>query len=72
LIYRGEGKNPRKLSPREVFRLQGFPKNFKIPVSDNQAYKQAGNAVPVNVVEKICLNVVKYIFSSELIKNKAA
>ena len=72
LIYRGEGKNPRKLSPKEVFRLQGFPENFKIPVSNNQAYKQAGNAVPVNVVEKICLNVVKYIFSSELIKNKAA
>ncbi len=72
LIYRGEGKNPRKLSPREVFRLQGFPENFKIPVSNNQAYKQAGNAVPVNVVEKICLNVVKYILSDKFLKKKAA
>ena len=72
LIFRGKGKNPRKLSPREVFRLQGFPENFKIPVSDNQAYRQAGNAVPINVVEKICLNVVKYILLNEIIKKKAA
>ena len=61
LLYRGENKNPRKLTPREVFRLQGFPESFKFPVSDLQAYKQAGNAVPINVVEKICFNVVKYL-----------
>jgi len=60
LLYRGENKNTRKLSPREIFRLQGFPESFKIPVSDLQAYKQAGNAVPINVVEKICLNVMRY------------
>ena len=72
LIYRGENKNPRMLSPREVFRLQGFPDNFKIPVSNTQAYKQAGNTVPINVVEKICLNVVKYILSSKIIKKRAA
>ena len=60
------------LSPREVFRLQGFPDNFKIPVSNTQAYKQAGNTVPINVVEKICLNVVKYILSSKIIKKRAA
>jgi DNA (cytosine-5)-methyltransferase 1 len=72
LIYRGEKKNPRKLSPKEVFRLQGFPENFKIPVSDNQAYRQAGNAVPINIVEKICLNVIKYILSDESLKKEAA
>ena len=72
LIYRGEGKNPRKLSPKEVFRLQGFPENFKIPVSNNQAYRQAGNAVPINVVEKICLNVIRYVLSGELLKKKVA
>ena len=65
LLYRGENKNPRKLTPREVFRLQGFPENFKIPVSDLQAYKQAGNAVPINVVEKICLNVMRYILNEK-------
>lgn len=37
----------RKLSPRECARLQGFPENFKIPVSDAQAWKQFGNSVPL-------------------------
>ena len=73
LIYRGENKNPRMLSPREVFRLQGFPDNFKIPVSNTQAYKQAGNTVPINVVENVCLNVLRYLLDSENIKiNKAS
>ncbi|WKK86613.1 DNA (cytosine-5-)-methyltransferase [Marivirga arenosa] len=40
-----EGKNPRRLTPRECARLQGFPDNFEIPVSDTQAYKQFGNSV---------------------------
>ena len=61
LLYRGKGKNPRRLTPREVFRLQGFPESFKFPVSDLQAYKQAGNAVPINVVEKVCFNVLQYL-----------
>ena len=65
LIYRGENKNPRMLSPREVFRLQGFPESFKIPVSNTQAYQQAGNAVPINVVEKICIKIVNYLLLSE-------
>ena len=43
----------RKLTPRECLRLQGFPENFKIVVSDTQAYKQAGNAMSVNVVKMI-------------------
>lgn len=45
--------NPRKLTPRECARLQGFPDNFVIPVSNSQAYKQFGNAVCVKVVEAI-------------------
>jgi DNA (cytosine-5)-methyltransferase 1 len=75
LLYRGEDKNPRKLSPREVFRLQGFPESFKISVSNVQAYKQAGNAVPINVVEKVCLNVVEYLTSNQkslLVDKKAS
>ena len=51
----------RKLTPREVFRLQGFPESFKFSVSDLQAYKQAGNAVPINVVEKVCGSVINYL-----------
>ena len=48
-----DGVKIRKLTPRECLRLQGFPDSFKIVVSDTQAYKQAGNAMSVNVVEMI-------------------
>ncbi|NCR39376.1 MAG: DNA (cytosine-5-)-methyltransferase [Microcystis aeruginosa W13-11] len=48
-----QGKNPRRLTPRECARLMGFPEKFIIPVSDNQAYKQFGNAVVPPVVEAI-------------------
>ena len=40
LINRGEGEIPRRLTPRECARLQGYPDDFKIVVSDTQAYKQ--------------------------------
>lgn len=42
-----KGKNPRRLTPRECARLQGFPEDFVIPVSDTQAYRQFGNSVVV-------------------------
>lgn len=45
--------NPRKLTPREAANLQGYPENFIIPVSDNQAYKQFGNSVSVPVIQII-------------------
>ena len=54
-----EGKNPRRLTPRECARLMGFPDTFKIPVSDTQAYKQFGNSVVIPVVEKIAEAMVK-------------
>ena len=53
--------NPRKLTPREAASLQGFPKDFKIPVSDTQAYKQFGNAVPVKVIEFLAANLAPYL-----------
>ena len=53
LIDQGEGRNPRKLTPRECARLQGFPEDFIIPVSDTQAYKQFGNSVAVPVIRAI-------------------
>ena len=51
LIYRGKNKTPRRLTPRECARLMGFPDDFKIVVSDTQAYRQFGNSV---VVPAIC------------------
>ena len=58
LISQGPQKNPRRLSPRECARLMGFPSDFKIPVSDTQAYRQFGNSVVVPVVERIARKVV--------------
>jgi DNA (cytosine-5-)-methyltransferase len=43
----------RRLSVLEAKRLQGFPDDFLMPVSDNQAYKQLGNSISVPVVEAI-------------------
>jgi DNA (cytosine-5)-methyltransferase 1 len=57
LILQSE-ENPRRLTPREVARLQGFPDSYKLVVSDNQAYRQFGNAVSVPVVRAICRELV--------------
>jgi len=54
----GQGvKNPRKLSPREAARLQGFPEEFEPSSSNTQAYKQFGNTVTVTVVDAIAKNI---------------
>ena len=53
------GKNPRRLTPRECARLQGFPDSFKITVSDTQAYKQFGNSVVVPLMTDVATLVVK-------------
>lgn len=53
ILIEQKNKNPRKLTPREASRLQGFPEEFIIPVSDTQAYKQFGNSVVVPVIYKI-------------------
>lgn len=53
VLIEQEGKNPRKLTPRECARLQGFPDSFKIPVSDTQAYQQFGNSVVVPLMGNV-------------------
>ncbi|MFC7453327.1 DNA (cytosine-5-)-methyltransferase [Insolitispirillum peregrinum] len=50
LVSRGDGNNPRRLTPRECARLMGFDDTFRIPVSDTRAYKQFGNSVVVGVM----------------------
>ena len=49
----------RRLTPRELLRLQGFPDNFKIIVSDAQIRKQAGNSVSIPVIAAVAKNMVK-------------
>jgi DNA (cytosine-5)-methyltransferase 1 len=58
LVSQGSRKNPRRLTPRECAKLMGYPADFKIPVSDTQAYRQFGNSVVVPVVERIADTVV--------------
>lgn len=52
-----QGNRPRRLTPKECARLMGFDKpgesNFKVPVSDTQAYKQFGNSVAVPVFRAV-------------------
>ena len=54
-----EGMNPRRLTPRECARLQGYPDSFVIPVSDTQAYKQFGNSVAVPIIEVLAKELVE-------------
>ena len=61
LVSRGEGNNPRRLTPRECARLMGFPDSFKIPVSDTQAYQQFGNSVIVPLISEVANLMAPYI-----------
>jgi DNA (cytosine-5)-methyltransferase 1 len=60
-----EGSNPRKLTPRECARLQGFPESYILPVSNTPAYRQFGNSVAVPVIEEIAKNFVKILLDNE-------
>ncbi len=67
LIDQGEGKNPRRLTPRECARLMGFDDQdfkMKIPVSDTRAYKQFGNSVVVPVIKAIARQMKPYVLES--------
>jgi len=51
----------RRLTPREMLRLQGFPDSFKISVSDCQTRKQAGNSVAVNIVRLLVESLLSHL-----------
>lgn len=53
LVYQGESRNPRRLTPRECARLMGFPDTFRIPVSDTRAYQLFADAAVVPMVEAV-------------------
>ncbi|MBC9248635.1 DNA (cytosine-5-)-methyltransferase [Paracoccus sp. 11-3] len=63
LVSRGEGNNPRRLTPRECARLMGYPDDFRIPVSDTQAYKQFGNSVAVPVFAEVARVMAPHILA---------
>lgn len=60
LLVNGE----RRLTPREMFRLQGFPDTYTIIDNDTQARKQAGNAIPVNLIKAVILKLLPYVVTT--------
>ena len=66
LIPQGEGKNPRRLSPRECARLMGYSDQYIInAVSEVQAYHQCGNSVIVPLITAVAGNLVKSMLNDE-------
>ncbi|MDA5605119.1 DNA (cytosine-5-)-methyltransferase [Enterobacter sp. PI-10] len=62
------GKNPRKLTPRECARLQGFPESYIVDeVSHGQIYKQFGNSVCVKVVDAVAEELISTLKNAEKI-----
>lgn len=62
LIPQGEGKNPRRLSPRECARLMGYPDEYRLDqVSDVQAYRQCGNSVIVPLITAVSERIIQTI-----------
>lgn len=61
ILVQQTNSNPRRLTPKECKLLMGFPRGFKIPVSDVQAYRQLGNAVVPPVVERMAVLMAKEI-----------
>jgi DNA (cytosine-5)-methyltransferase 1 len=66
-----KGKNPRRLTPRECARLMGYPGDFKIIVSDTQAYRQFGNSVVVPIVERIAGAMVQSLCEGKRLNPEA-
>lgn len=69
ILIEQKGKNPRRLTPRECARLQGFPDTFIIPVSDTQAYKQFGNSVVVPLMTEVAKLVVRKLETLDKMKD---
>ncbi len=72
LVSRGEGQNPRRLTPRECARLMGYPDEFRIRVSDTQAYKQFGNSVAVPAFAEVARIMRPHIHAQIKYQTEAA
>lgn len=66
-------RNPRKLTPRECARLQGFPENFVVDaVSQGQIYKQFGNSVCVSVIRAVAQSMTQAMQQAEQLRQSSA
>lgn len=63
LVSQGDRARPRRLTPRECARLMGYPDDFRIPVSDTQAYRQFGNSVVVPVMKEVARVMKPYVLA---------
>ena len=76
ILVRQKGRRPRRLTPRECARLMGFDKpggsDFRIPVSDTQAYRQFGNAVVVPVVRAVANLMEPCIAEALMLEGRAS
>ena len=70
ILIEQNGKNPRRLTPRECARLQGFPDSFIIPVSDTQAYRQFGNSVVVPMIADVANLIIAELNRCEALSEK--
>lgn len=61
ILIKQKNKNPRKLTPKESLRLQGYPDDYVFPVSDTQAYRQCGNSVAVPVIREVAKKILKVV-----------
>ena len=62
----------RRLTPRELLRLQGFPDSWKVVCSDAQTRKQAGNSVPIPLVQAVIHQMVQVIEGTKIARRRAA
>lgn len=77
ILIEQKGERPRRITPLEALKLQGFPEecydffngNLPQPVSDTQAYRQFGNSVAYPVIKEIAHNITRLIYSKELLNN---
>ena len=64
ILIEQKGKNPRKITPREAARLQGYKDSFRPHKSNTEAYKQFGNSVAIPVVEAVSKQILEQILES--------
>lgn len=61
-IVKGKEHLYRRMTVREIARVQGFPDDFKFVYSNvNDAYKMIGNAVPVPLAYEIAVAIKNYL-----------
>jgi DNA (cytosine-5)-methyltransferase 1 len=70
LLVNPEKEIYRRFTPREAAKIQSFPDNFHLPVSETQAYKQIGNAIPPVLMWHVANALSKSVNIEKLVEVK--